>query len=90
MFKITRVKKEEGESTNKKIIGFVSITIDDNFVINGVRIIENNNKRFVAMPSRKTTKGTYKDICHPITNDLREYFEKTILEEFDKLTKDGE
>ncbi len=56
-----------------------SITFDDAFVVRGIRIIEGDKGLFIAMPSRKTREGTFKDIAHPITSEAREEIETAIL-----------
>ena len=57
-------------------------TIDGCFVIHDIKIIEGNDGPFIAMPSRKSTDGTYKDIAHPINSETRDYIIKTVLEAF--------
>ena len=52
--------------TTGKMRGIVSVTFDDEFVIHDIKVIQGQNGYFIAMPSRKTSDGEYKDICHPI------------------------
>ena len=59
-----------------------SITLDDCFVIRGLKIIEGKEGTFVAMPSRRRKDGEYQDIAHPINNDAREEMERVILDEY--------
>ncbi len=60
---------------DNKLKGFASITLDDAFVIRGLKIIEGASGPFVAMPSRKRKDGTFQDIAHPINMDTREWME---------------
>ena len=64
--------------------GIASITIDDSFVIHDIKIIETQNGLYVAMPSRKTPSGEFKDIAHPINADAREIIQKAILNEYER------
>lgn len=68
----------------EKLKAFVTVTIDDCFVIRDLKIIKGINGLFVAMPSRKRKDGTYKDIAHPLNNETRQMFESRILEEYEK------
>ena len=75
-----RIKKRDGEGRMKAI---VSITFDNEFVIHDVKIIKGNNgSDFIAMPSRKTPDGEYKDIAHPISAVARERLEQAILAKY--------
>lgn len=65
-----------------KLRAFASITLDDSFVIRGLKIIEGKEGTFVAMPSRRRKDGEYQDIAHPINNDAREEMERVILDEY--------
>jgi stage V sporulation protein G len=75
-----RLKKVNTEGKMKAI---ASITIDDAFVVRDIRVIEGQNGLFVAMPSRKTPDGEFRDIAHPITQDARELIQTAILKEFE-------
>ncbi len=74
-----RVKKMENEGRMKAV---ASITFDNAFVVRGIRIIEGDKGLFIAMPSRKTREGTFKDIAHPITSEAREEIERIILDAY--------
>jgi len=75
-----RIKKRDGDGRLKAI---VSVTFDNEFVIHDVKIIEGNNGTdFIAMPSRKTPDGEYKDIAHPIHTQAREKLERAIFEKY--------
>lgn len=67
----------------ERVKAYVTFVINDNFAIHDARIIEGNNGLFVAMPSRKTNTG-FKDICHPITSELRQEIEYLIIKEYNK------
>jgi stage V sporulation protein G len=62
---------------------FVSITLDDEFVIRGLKVIQGMEGRFVAMPARKKKDGTFQDIAHPINRETREYMERVVLTAYD-------
>jgi stage V sporulation protein G len=64
--------------------GIATVVIDNAFAIHDIRIIEGDNGLFIAMPSRKTATGEYKDIAHPINTDVRTMFQNVILEEYQK------
>lgn len=68
-----------------KLQGVASITIENEFVVHDLRIIDGQKGLFVAMPSRKLPNGEYKDVAHPINNEFREVLQKKVLEEFEKV-----
>jgi len=78
--KITEVRVSLRDDA--KLKAFASITLDDSFVIRGLKIIEGKTGTFVAMPSRRRKDGEYQDIAHPITNEAREDMERIILAEY--------
>ena len=84
MINITNVKTTKIEG-NMRAKGIASITIDDSFVINDIKIIETQNGLYVAMPSRKTPSGEFKDIAHPINAEAREIIQKAVLNEYQKI-----
>lgn len=77
-----------------KLKAFVSITLADQFVIRGLKVIEGTkNKMFVAMPSRKRPDGKHQDIAHPITQVMRQYLEEKVLAEYElevERSKEGQ
>ena len=82
--KITRVDvRKYDNDTNMKAL--VSMEIDNCFIVKGIRIVEGNNGLFVAMPSRRTSSGEFKDIAHPINAETRELIQKAILNEYEKI-----
>ncbi|MEG0805696.1 MAG: septation regulator SpoVG [Lachnospiraceae bacterium] len=78
-----RVRKVEKEGKMKAV---VSITIDDEFVVHDIKVIEGDKGLFIAMPSRKATDGEYRDIAHPINSSTREKIQKIILERYEQET----
>ena len=81
-----RVRKVAKEGKMKAV---VSITIDDEFVVHDIKVIEGEKGLFIAMPSRKATDGEYRDIAHPINSETRDLLQKTILEHYEKALADG-
>lgn len=80
-----RVRKIAAEGKMKAI---VSVTFDNEFVVHDIKVIEGQNGLFIAMPSRKTPNGEFKDIAHPINTDTREKIQQSILEEYEKVKTD--
>ena len=80
--KITSVNVRIQEKEDSRMKGIASILLDDCFAIHDIRIIEGDNGLFIAMPSRKTATGGYRDIAHPINQDARKMFEDEILEAY--------
>ncbi len=66
-----------------------SITLDNEFAIHDIKIIEGENGLFIAMPSRKTPEGQYRDIAHPISHEAREIVQTAILEAYEKVLLSG-
>ena len=60
----------------------VSVTFDNALVIHDIKVIEGADKLFIAMPSRKTPEGEFKDVAHPINMEMRDVLEKSILEKY--------
>jgi len=75
-----RVRKVLSEGKMKAI---VSVTFDDAFVIHDVKVVEGHNGLFVAMPSRKTPDGEFRDIAHPITSSAREVIQSAVLNAYE-------
>ena len=75
-----RVRKVTGEG---KLKAYVTVTFDNCFVVHNVKIIEGKSCIFIAMPSRKTRAGEYKDVAHPIYPEFRIKLQKQILEKYD-------
>jgi stage V sporulation protein G len=68
----------------------VTVTLEDAFVVKGIKVILGRQGLFLAMPSRRKDDGTYEDICHPINRETREYFETVILGEYHRLEGDDD
>lgn len=76
-----RVRKVTKEGKMKAV---VSITIDDEFVVHDIKVIEGEKGLFIAMPSRKAADGEYRDIAHPINSTTRDRIQSLILDAYDK------
>ena len=77
-----RVRKVAQEGKMKAV---VSITIDDEFVVHDIKVIEGEKGLFIAMPSRKATDGEYRDIAHPINSGTRDRIQTIILEKYQEV-----
>ena len=84
-----RVRKINKDGKMKAV---VSVTFDNEFVVHDIKVIEGDKGRFIAMPSRKTLDGEFRDIAHPIKTEMREELIKAILSAFetekDKVEED--
>ena len=67
-----------------KLKAYVTVTFDDCFVVHNVKVIEGKNGAFIAMPSRKTKAGDYKDVAHPINSEFRNVLQDKILDAYNK------
>ena len=76
-----RVRKIAKDGKMKAI---VSVTFDNEFVVHDIKVIEGEKGLFIAMPSRKTADGEYRDIAHPINSDTRQQLQEMILDEYEK------
>ncbi len=72
-----------------KMKAVVSITLDNEFVVHDIKVIDGDKGLFIAMPSRKTGEGEYRDIAHPINSGTRDMIQKTILEQYEKALAEG-
>ena len=81
-----RVRKVSKEGKMKAI---VSITIDEVFVVHDIKVIEGDKGLFIAMPSRKTADGEYRDIAHPINSDTRVRIQQIILDSYEMAVGNG-
>ena len=68
-----------------KMKAVVSITIDNEFVVHDIKVIEGEKGLFIAMPSRKAADGEYRDIAHPINSDTRNMIQTLILEQYEAM-----
>ncbi|MDW7675279.1 MAG: septation regulator SpoVG [Bacillota bacterium] len=76
-----RIRKVNMDGKMKAI---VSVTFDDAFVIHDVKVVEGQNGLFVAMPSRKTPEGEYRDIAHPISTNARSVIQDAVLKAYEQ------
>ena len=77
-----RIRKMTKEGNMKAV---ASVTFDGQFAVHDIKIIEGDKGLFIAMPSRKTPEGEYRDIAHPISHEAREVWQKAILEAYEKV-----
>lgn len=70
-------------NTEGKMKAVVSVTFDNAFVVHDIKVIEGQDKLFIAMPSRKTPDGEFKDIAHPINAETREQLQSVILDKYE-------
>ena len=82
-----RVRKVAKEGKMKAI---VSITIDNEFVVHDIKVIEGEKGIFIAMPSRKAADGEYRDIAHPINTETRDMIQRIILERYEAAALETE
>lgn len=76
-----RVRKVAKEGKMKAV---VSITLDNEFVVHDIKVIEGDKGLFIAMPSRKSSDGEYRDIAHPLNSDTRDRIQAMILDGYEK------
>ncbi|HHT96551.1 MAG TPA: septation regulator SpoVG [Clostridiales bacterium] len=77
-----RVRNIENEG---KLKATVSVTFDNEFVVHDIKVIEGEKGLFVAMPSRRTAEGEYRDISHPINSEMRERIQNRVLEKYEAV-----
>lgn len=82
-----RIRKIAADGKMKAI---VSVTFDNEFVVHDIKVIEGQNGLFIAMPSRKTPDGEFKDIAHPINTDTREKIQNSILDAYEKAKSEDD
>lgn len=80
-----RIKKVASEGKMKAV---ASVTFDNAFAVHDVKVIEGPEKLFVAMPSRRTPDGEYRDIAHPINSDMRNMLENKVLAAYDAIEEE--
>ena len=80
--KITSVNVRKIEKEGSRMKGIASVLLDDSFAVHDIRIIEGEKGLFIAMPSKKTPTGDYRDIAHPINPEVRSMFEEAILKAY--------
>lgn len=77
-----RIRKVNADG---KLKAYVTVTFDESFVVHNVKVIEGENGIFIAMPSRRTKNGEYKDVAHPINTEFRGILQNRILDEYNKI-----
>ena len=77
-----RIRKIETENRLKAI---ATIVFENEFAVNDIKILENQDGAFIAMPSRRTQNGEFRDVAHPINAETREKIQKVVLEEYEKI-----
>ena len=82
-----RIRSVEKEGKMKAV---VSITIDDEFVVHDIKIIEGEKGMFIAMPSRKAADGEYRDIAHPINSGTRDMIQTIILDKYESAALESQ
>ena len=82
--KITNVSILKSDREDSRMKAIASVLLDDEFAVHDIRIIEGTKGLFIAMPSRKTSSGGYRDIAHPISQEVRTMFENEILDAYEK------
>ena len=82
MIEITEVRVSL--RNDDKLKAFVSITLNDSFVIRGLKVIRGNTGLFVAMPSRKRPDGQHQDLAHPINDQTRRYLTERVMAEYER------
>jgi len=73
-----------------KLKAYVTVTFDNCFVVRDLKIIQGNNRLFVAMPSRRMKDGSFRDVVHPSNSDMRDLLEKRIFEKYNEVLKSPE
>ncbi|MCI9074657.1 MAG: septation regulator SpoVG [Dorea sp.] len=81
-----RVRKVAKEGKLKAV---VSITMDDEFVVHDIKVIEGEKGLFIAMPSKKTASGEYRDVAHPINSKTRDRIQGIILDKFEEAMQES-
>ena len=87
--KITSINVRKVEKEDSNLRAFVNITIDNALAVKDLRIIDGNNGLFVAMPSRKNKDGEYRDIVHPINQEVRDMMEDAIIKAYNEAEYDA-
>lgn len=82
-----KIKKFETESKMKAI---ASVTFDDCFAVHDIKVIENEDKVFVAMPNRRMKDGSFKDVAHPVNFETRKYIEEIIINAYNEAEDPAE
>lgn len=89
MLNVTDIRIRLVKKDDLKLKAVASITIDGCFVVHEIRVIESEKGLFVAMPSKKTPEGDFKDTAHPIDTETRKSLDAAILDAYDKAVKEA-
>ena len=81
-----RIRKVAKEGKMKAV---VSITIDEEFVVHDIKVIEGEKGLFIAMPSRKASDGEYRDVAHPINSATRDFIQGVILKKYEETLREA-
>lgn len=84
MLNITNVKVVKISEKNR-MKAVASITIDDCFVVNDIKVLEGENGLYISMPSRKTLNGDFKDVAHPINSETRNLIQESIINKYTQM-----
>lgn len=87
--KVTDVKIRKLFDDETPMKAVVSVTFDGQFAVHDIKVIYAREKYFIVMPSKKNNDGTYRDIAHPITTELRKEIEDSVLEAFTKALEEA-
>jgi len=82
---ITSVNVRKIEKEGSKVVAVASVLFDDVFAVHDIRLLEGKNGLFIAMPSRKLSNGSYKDVAHPINQEFRLILEQKIKEKYNEI-----
>ena len=87
--KISDIRIKLVNKENSKVKAIASMTIEDCFVVHDIKVLENDKGLFVAMPSKKTPDGGFKDVVHPLNTETREMISSIILAAFDQAKQEA-
>lgn len=76
------------EEPKRNTLAYASVTINDMFAVNGIRVMDSEKGKFAAMPSAKDKNGEYRDICFPVTADLRKQLNTAVLEGYEEAVQE--
>jgi len=86
---ITSVNVRKIEKEGSKVVAVASVLFDDVFAVHDIRLLEDKNGLFIAMPSRKLSNGSYKDVAHPINQEFRLILEQKIKEKYNEIKEEA-
>lgn len=87
--KISDIRIKLVNKENSKVKAIASMTIEDCFVVHDIRVLENEKGLFVAMPSKKTPNGDFKDVVHPLNTETREMISSIILAAYEQAKQEA-